>query len=140
MLIFCWFIKITWQKATLPGGLHVPSGVLGVWFWVMKPQQFLKKIMQYQSVFIVLDNMSHKALSMPPAVNDPGLNMPTSSLGIVINLGASVVYKYYMVRGEVGRSIFPEVLATGLLPRTRRVRGNRPVASTEGKIDPLLPW
>ena len=51
----------------------------------------------------------------------------------------SVVYKYYMVRGEVGRSIFPEVLATGLLPRTRRVRGNRPVASTEGKIDPLPP-
>ena len=49
------------------------------------------------------------------------------------------IYKYYMVRGEVGRSIFPEVLATGLLPRTRRVRGNRPVASTEGKIDPLLP-
>ena len=50
-----------------------------------------------------------------------------------------ILYKYDMVRGEVGRSIFPEVLATGLLPRTRRVRGNRPVASTEGKIDPLLP-
>ena len=51
----------------------------------------------------------------------------------------TMLYKYYMVRGEVGQSIFPEVLATGLLPRTRRVRGNRPVASTEGKIDPLFP-
>ena len=44
-----------------------------------------------------------------------------------------IVYKYYMVWGEAVKTIFPEVLATGLPPRTRRVRGGRPVASTEGK-------
>ncbi len=44
-----------------------------------------------------------------------------------------------MVWGEVVKTIFPEVLATGLPPQTRRVRGGRPVASTEGKIVSLLP-
>ncbi len=37
------------------------------------------------------------------------------------------------------KTIFPEVLATGLPPRTRRVRGGWPVASTKGKIVSLLP-
>ncbi len=36
-----------------------------------------------------------------------------------------------MVRGEVVKTIFPEVQAAGLPPRTRKVRGGRPVASTE---------
>ena len=55
------------------------------------------------------------------------------------NITMEVVYKYYMVRGEIVQSIFPEVLATGLPPRTRRVRGGRPVASTEGEIVALFP-
>ena len=43
------------------------------------------------------------------------------------------VYKYYMIYRRSSAIYFPEVLATDLLPRTRRVRGNRAAASTEGK-------
>ena len=84
---------------------------------------------------VIMDG--HSIMRCPSILTPPKVGK--TNIFLIFYSHSLIVYKYYMVRGEVGRSIFPEVLATGLLPRTRRVRGNRPVASTEGKIDPLLP-
>ena len=56
----------------------------------------------------------------------------SNAISYVIGIIKQILHGFY--RGSRG-SIFPSVLATGLLPLTLRVRGNRPVASTSGKID-----
>ena len=81
-----------------------------------------------------IDSTIVKCSPLPGGIFSPPPNPISSSTEAEVHRGIIKQILHGFYRGSRG-SIFPSVLATGLLPLTLRVRGNRPVASTSGKID-----
>ena len=83
-----------------------------------------------------IDSTIVKCSPLPGGIFSPQtlyLHPPRPKLNkYLIGIIKQILHGFY--RGSRG-SIFPSVLATGLLPLTLRVWGNRPVASTSGEID-----